>query len=51
MTVRKLLGFLNVKADRVAVELNRSIVRKADWEATVVASGAQIEIVQFVGGG
>jgi thiamine biosynthesis protein ThiS len=46
-----ILQFLDVKPDRVAVELNRSIVRKTDWASTPVEAGAQLEIVWFVGGG
>ncbi len=49
--VRALLEFLGIEADRVAVELNRSIVRKSEWETTPVADGSALEIVQFVGGG
>lgn len=51
MNVRGLLAFLDIDAERVAVELNRSIVRKVDWDATVVGDGAKVEIVWFVGGG
>lgn len=50
-TVRSLLAVLGIEADRVAVELNRSIVRKQDWDDTAVANGSSLEIVQFVGGG
>jgi len=46
-----LLDFLKVDASRVAVERNRSIVRKADWPATRIAAGDHLEIVWFVGGG
>jgi thiamine biosynthesis protein ThiS len=49
--VAALLDWLNVASDRVAVELNKSIVRKRDWAETKVGKGAQIEIVEFVGGG
>ena len=49
--VRSLLAVLGIEADRVAVELDGSIVRKPDWESTMVQDGSQIEIVQFVGGG
>jgi thiamine biosynthesis protein ThiS len=42
---------LGVVPDRVAVELNQTIVRKAEWERTVIPDGAKLEIVQFVGGG
>ncbi|MGA8026366.1 MAG: sulfur carrier protein ThiS [Bryobacteraceae bacterium] len=50
-SVAALLAHLNVTADRVAVELNRSIVRKRDWAQTAVPSGSKVEIVEFVGGG
>ena len=49
--VRGLLDFLKVDAGRVAVELNREIVRKTDWEGTAVEAGATVEVVMFVGGG
>lgn len=49
--VRSLLAALGMEADRVAVELDRTIIRKADWEATPVREGSSVEIVQFVGGG
>ncbi len=42
---------LGLAPDRVAVELDRAIVKRALWEATEVQSGAEIEIVMFVGGG
>jgi thiamine biosynthesis protein ThiS len=51
LTVADLLAHLGIEPDRVAVELNREIVRQARWIATVVDAGAQVEIVQFVGGG
>ena len=50
-SVAALLTWLDVRADRVAVELNKSIVRKRDWDKTSVPSGSEIEIVEFVGGG
>jgi len=50
-TLSELLGWLGVDPSRVAVELNRLIVSRKDWDRTPVASGATLEIVQFVGGG
>ncbi len=50
-SVAALLSCLKVASERVAVELNKSIVRKRDWDRTVVPNGSQIEIVEFVGGG
>jgi thiamine biosynthesis protein ThiS len=51
LSILELLKEIDVSPDRVAVELNRHIVRQPDWETTPVADGAQVEIVQFVGGG
>jgi thiamine biosynthesis protein ThiS len=50
-TVLALLEELKLDPSRVAVELNREIVRQPAWAGTVLAAGARIEIVQFVGGG
>ncbi len=36
---------------RVAVELNRSVIRKTDWPSTVITAGDVIEVIHFVGGG
>jgi sulfur carrier protein len=51
LSVSGLLTFLEIDGGRVAVELNRSIVRKPEWETSRVDGGAQVEIVWFVGGG
>ena len=51
LNIGNLLLFLGLDPARVAVELNRSLVRKAEWEATTVQAGASVEIVTFVGGG
>ena len=51
LNVAGLLKFLEIDGGRVAVELNRSIVRKAEWDSTKVLDEAQVEVVWFVGGG
>jgi thiamine biosynthesis protein ThiS len=51
LNVAGLLKYLEIDGGRVAVELNRSIVRKPEWESADVLDGAQIEVVWFVGGG
>jgi len=51
MNLLGLLKFLEIDEQKVAVELNRSIVRKPEWDAAQVLEGAQIEVVWFVGGG
>lgn len=50
-SVAELLTMLELPSDRVAVELNKSIVRKRDWANTAIPSGARLEVVEFVGGG
>jgi sulfur carrier protein len=51
LSVADLLAWLRIESDRVAVELNKTIVRKRDWAQTAVPAAAQLEIVEFVGGG
>jgi len=50
-TVVDLLAELGLRPDRVAVELNRSIIKQPQWADTRIPAGAELEIVQFVGGG
>lgn len=50
-TVASLLRELSLPATRVAVERNREIVRKSEYDAVALSTGDRIEIVTFVGGG
>jgi sulfur carrier protein len=50
-TIAVLVGSLGLDPERLAVELDRKIVKRADWSATVLTPGSEVEIVQFVGGG
>ena len=50
-TLAEMLVFLGLPVDRVAVEVNRNIVRKTEWENCRIEAGAAIEVVHFVGGG
>jgi len=50
-TLAELIEQLGIKQDRVAVELNRNIVPRVQWEQTALSQGDRIEIVHFVGGG
>ena len=50
-TLQELLVWLEVDPGRVAVELNRSIVPREQWQGTSLADGDRLEIVHFVGGG
>lgn len=50
-TMLALVEILGMKADRVAVELNRDIVPRDRWAETLLNEGDRLEIVHFVGGG
>jgi sulfur carrier protein len=50
-SIRQLLEALQLDPARVAVELDRRIVKPPEWAGTPVLEGARLEIVQFVGGG
>jgi len=51
LSVASLLAHLEIRSDRVAVELNKILIRKRDWNQTPVEDQARLEIVEFVGGG
>jgi len=51
LSLASLLEQMGLKADRVAVELNRNIVSRDQWPTTELREGDQLEIVHFVGGG
>jgi thiamine biosynthesis protein ThiS len=50
-TLDDVLRTLGLEPERVAIELDRAIVKRDLWRTTTLDSGAEIEIVQFVGGG
>jgi thiamine biosynthesis protein ThiS len=50
-TLGALVEQLGMKADRVAIELNREIVPRDQWAKTLLHDGDGLEIVHFVGGG
>ncbi len=50
-TIMELLNELQIKLGQVAVEVNLSIVKKADYSTFRVNDGDKVEIVNFVGGG
>ncbi len=51
LSLEGLVDFLGLDKNRVAVEHNREIVKRARWQAVTVSAGDSLEIVQFVGGG
>ena len=50
-TVTRLLETLRVAPERVVVEVNQTVLKRAEHAGTVLKEGDQVEIVQFVGGG
>ncbi len=51
LTIRGLLEILNILHQRVAVELNETIVKKDRYEETPVKDGDALEVVSFMEGG
>lgn len=50
-TVANLLAEMSILPERVAVEVNLSVIKRADFENFRLKDGDVIEIVNFVGGG
>lgn len=50
-TLAELVKHLALAPERLAIELNRQVVRRTDWQQTALREGDRIEIVHFVGGG
>ena len=46
-----LIAYLDLPVARIAIELNREVVRRGDWGNTMLKDEDRIEIVHFVGGG
>jgi len=51
LTISEILKNLELPSERVAVELNKEVVRKKDWENIKVNDADKIEVIHFVGGG
>jgi sulfur carrier protein len=51
LAVAGLIETLRLRPERLAVELNRKIIRRSEWDSTRLSEGDKVEIVHFVGGG
>lgn len=51
LSLAELIDTLSLAPQRIAIEVNKAIVRRRDWEKTKLNDGDRIEIVHFVGGG
>ena len=50
-SLAELITQLELPEARIAIELNREVVRRKDWSVTMLQDDDRIEIVHFVGGG
>jgi thiamine biosynthesis protein ThiS len=51
ISLAELINQLDLPAARIAVELNRAVIRRNEWNTTMLGDEDRIEIVHFVGGG
>lgn len=51
ITLDRLLEEFSLPKQRIAIELNQTVVRRTDWPKTQVSDGDRLEVVHFVGGG
>jgi len=51
ISLPQLIAGLNLKPEQIAIELNHSVVRRAQWDNTLLQPDDKVEIVHFVGGG
>ena len=50
-TLLSLVEQLSLAPERLAVELNQEVIRRAEWPDVKLSDGDRVEIVHFVGGG
>jgi len=51
VTLDRLLDLFSLPRQRVAIELNKAVVRRNDWPEIPISDGDTIEVIHFVGGG
>ena len=47
----RLLEVFSLPSQRIAIELNNTVIRRVDWPQTILDDGDKVEVVHFVGGG
>lgn len=50
-SLTELVQLLELKPERLAIELNSEIARRQNWPTIKLSAGDSLEIVHFVGGG
>lgn len=51
LTIEDLIKELDLSTERIAVELNLKVIRRAEWKQVKLNEGDKLEIIHFVGGG
>lgn len=51
LSLPELISSLNLRPEQIAIELNQTVIRRAQWLATTLRENDKVEIVHFVGGG
>jgi thiamine biosynthesis protein ThiS len=51
IALSELIASLDLNPERLAVEVNRRIIRRGEWGKNILSEGDRVEIVHFVGGG
>jgi len=51
LSLHELIDHLDLAPERIAIELNQKVVRRADWSVTHLQENDRVEVVHFVGGG
>jgi thiamine biosynthesis protein ThiS len=49
--LEQLLQHFSLPSQRIAIEVNKDVVRRGDWTAVKVGESDKIEVIHFVGGG
>ena len=51
ISLQDLTAVLELRSERLAIELNGDVVRRVEWSGTILHADDKVEIVHFVGGG
>lgn len=51
MNLIGVLEHFKLPSERIAIELNKEVVRRKDWVSTEIKEGDRLEVIHFVGGG
>ena len=50
-TLQELIAFKNLPEQRIVVEVNGNLIKRGEWERTILQEDDRVEILRFVGGG